>query len=109
MAKTIIFDVESKNHVPFLRGILARSLQDGLFYIRYMDDILFLTQSRWRCRRAVKQLNEAFNELKLEKHPEKTFIGRIEKGSDFLGYHFKSRFHPDIFALLLQVKEYIHL
>ena len=27
----------------------------------------------------------------LEKHPDKTFIGRIERGFDFLGYHF----HPD--------------
>ncbi len=26
--------------------------------------------------------------LKLEKHPHKTFIGRIERGFDFLGYHF---------------------
>ena len=26
--------------------------------------------------------------LRLEKHPDKTFIGRIEKGFDFLGYHF---------------------
>jgi len=25
---------------------------------------------------------------KLEKHPDKTFIGRIDKGFDFLGYHF---------------------
>jgi hypothetical protein len=24
----------------------------------------------------------------LEKHPDKTFIGRIERGFDFLGYHF---------------------
>ncbi len=23
-----------------------------------------------------------------EKHPDKTFIGRSEKGFDFLGYHF---------------------
>jgi len=29
-----------------------------------------------------------FNTLKLEKHPDKTFIGRIEKGFDFLGYRF---------------------
>jgi hypothetical protein len=27
-------------------------------------------------------------ELRLEKHPDKTFIRRIEKGVDFLGYHF---------------------
>ena len=24
----------------------------------------------------------------MEKHPDKTFIGRIERGFDFLGYHF---------------------
>ncbi len=28
------------------------------------------------------------NLLALEKHPDKTFIGRIERGFDFLGYHF---------------------
>ena len=26
--------------------------------------------------------------LGLEKHPHTTFIGRIERGFDFLGYHF---------------------
>jgi hypothetical protein len=26
--------------------------------------------------------------LGLEKHPDKTFIGRIERGFDYLGYHF---------------------
>ncbi|MGO9121261.1 MAG: hypothetical protein ACLQPD_27075 [Desulfomonilaceae bacterium] len=33
-------------------------------------------------------LNETFSELKLQKHPDKTCMGRIEKGFDFLGYHF---------------------
>jgi len=33
-------------------------------------------------------LNETFNELKLEKHPDKTSMGLIEKGFDSLGYHF---------------------
>jgi len=32
--------------------------------------------------------NQTFDELKLEKHPDKTVIGRIERGFDFLGYHF---------------------
>lgn len=41
--------------------------------------------------RSVKTLNEIFNTLKLEKHPDKTFIGRIERGFDFLGYHFSPR------------------
>jgi hypothetical protein len=33
-------------------------------------------------------LNETLDELRLEKHPDKTAIGRIEKGFDFLGFHF---------------------
>ena len=37
-------------------------------------------------RRAVKVLNETLGGLGLEKHPDKTFIGRVERGFDFLGY-----------------------
>jgi len=48
--------------------------------IRYMDNILILTKTRWQ------------NRLKPEKHPDKTFIGKIEKGFDFLGYHFSREF-----------------
>lgn len=33
-------------------------------------------------------MSECFSQLKVEQHPDKTFIGRIEKGFDFLGYHF---------------------
>ena len=62
--------------------------KDGLFYVRYMDDILILTKTRWKCRGAIKQLNQVFNQLKLEKHPDKTYIGKIKNGFDFLGYHY---------------------
>jgi hypothetical protein len=37
---------------------------------------------------AVKTVNRVFGALGLEKHPDKTFIGQIERGFDFLGYHF---------------------
>ena len=47
-----------------------------------------LTRTRWQLRRAVRMLNQTFVELGVFKHPEKTFIGRIERGFDFLGYHF---------------------
>ncbi|MEE9215522.1 MAG: reverse transcriptase domain-containing protein, partial [Thermodesulfobacteriota bacterium] len=57
-------------------------------YIRYMDDILILAKTRWKLKKAIRVLNQTFDELKLEKHPEKTTIGRIEKGFDFLGYHY---------------------
>ena len=62
--------------------------KSGLFHVRFMDDILVLTPSRWKLRRAVDAVNEMLARLGLDKHPDKTFVGRIEKGFDFLGYHF---------------------
>ena len=61
---------------------------NGLVFIRFMDDILVLSPTRWHLRRAVKDVNQVLGSLRLEKHPDKTFIGRIERGFDFLGYHF---------------------
>jgi hypothetical protein len=56
-----------------------------------MDDILILASSRWKLKRAIRALNQTLNELKLEKHPEKTSIGRTERGFDFLGYHLSPK------------------
>jgi RNA-directed DNA polymerase len=61
----------------------------GVKYFRYMDDILILAPTRWKLRKAIRMLYLTFNELKLEQNPDKTSIGRTEKGFDFLGYHFK--------------------
>ncbi len=80
---------------PLLGALYLKSLDDAFsnhpsdwFYIRYMDDILILSKTRWQNRKAVKLLNTLFNQLKVTQHPDKTFIGRISKGFDFLGYHF---------------------
>ena len=59
----------------------------GWCYVRYMDDVLILAPTRWTLRRAVREVNQALGALDLEKAPDKTFIGRIERGFDFLGYH----------------------
>ncbi len=56
--------------------------------MRFMDDVLVLAPTRWKLRQAVKVVNQVLAGLRLEKHPDKTFIGRIERGFDFLGYHF---------------------
>ena len=48
-----------------------------------MDDIIVLAPTRWKLRRVVKTLNRELDALQLEKHPDKTFIGGIEKGFDF--------------------------
>jgi hypothetical protein len=34
-------------------------------------------------------VNQTLAELHVEQHPDKTFIGRISRGFDFLGYAFK--------------------
>ncbi|NEQ84887.1 MAG: hypothetical protein F6K26_33495 [Moorea sp. SIO2I5] len=55
-----------------------------------MDDWVILAPTRWKLRKAIKATNEVMTELKVIKHPEKTFIGRIASGFDFLGYWFSS-------------------
>lgn len=60
----------------------------GIFYARYMDDFVLLTRTRWQLRRCVKQLHEFFNLGGFETHPDKTQLGRIEHGFDWLGVWF---------------------
>ncbi len=72
----------------FLHELDERMERTRLFYVRFMDDILVLAPTRWTLRRAVKAVNAVLGSLRLEKHPDKTFIGKIERGFDFLGYHF---------------------
>ncbi len=47
-----------------------------------------MSKTRWKLKRAIYCLNREFEALGLCKHPDKTFIGRMEKGFDFLGYRF---------------------
>ena len=51
-----------------------------------MDDWVILTKTRRQLPRAVKVMNETLEKLKLTKTPDKTFVGRISKHFDFLGY-----------------------
>ena len=62
--------------------------ETGLFYARFMDDWVILAPTRWKLRRAIRLVNETLAELKVEQHPDKTFIGRTSRGFDFLGYQF---------------------
>jgi RNA-directed DNA polymerase len=60
----------------------------NLFYVRFMDDILILAPTRWKIRKAMAVVKATLSRLHLDTHPDKTFIGRIARGFDFLGYHF---------------------
>jgi RNA-directed DNA polymerase len=72
----------------YLQALDRRLERLGLFYVRFMDDWVAMAPTRWKLRKAIQLVNQTLNELKLGKHPDKTFIGRIERGFDFLGYHF---------------------
>ena len=53
-----------------------------IYYARYMDDFIIFTRTRWQLRRAVKRLNQFFNQFGFKQHPDKTYIGRIGLGNE---------------------------
>ncbi|WP_185860225.1 reverse transcriptase domain-containing protein [Enterobacter asburiae] len=61
------------------------SRQKGIHYARYMDDIVILAKTRWSLRKHTKRLMQWFSEYGFEAHPDKTQIGRTEKGFDWMG------------------------
>ena len=72
----------------YLKPLDDRMAELGCFYVRFMDDWVVLAPTRWKLRKAIKAVNKVMTELRVGKHPDKTFIGRIAKGFDFLGYWF---------------------
>ena len=48
--------------------------QAGLFYARFMDDWVIIAPGRLKLRKIVKIVNTVLSRLKIEKHPDKTFI-----------------------------------
>ena len=79
---------------PLMGALYLKPLDDAMagknvFYRRYMDDWVILAKTRWQLRRAIRTMNRVLNQLKVEKHPDKTEINAISKGFTFLGYQFK--------------------
>ncbi|HGA2976087.1 TPA: reverse transcriptase domain-containing protein [Klebsiella aerogenes] len=72
------------------------STQPGIYYARYMDDVIILAKSRWSLRRHTKRLKQWFSTFDFEAHPEKTFIGRTRKGFDWMGAWLTHRGVTDI-------------
>ncbi|MEJ2767201.1 reverse transcriptase domain-containing protein [Mycetohabitans sp. B46] len=61
-----------------------------LVYVRYMDDCLLFAKTRWHLRRAVKQLNQFLVSYEFKPHPDKTFIGKVDKSFDWMGCLFNA-------------------
>ena len=57
-----------------------------VFYRRYMDDVIVLAATRHKLRAAIRTVNAALAGTGLTKAREKTFIGRADRGFDFLGF-----------------------
>ncbi|MFT2793947.1 reverse transcriptase domain-containing protein [Serratia sp. T13T92] len=65
--------------------------QRHLYYRRYMDDFIIFTRSRWHLRQAVRELNQFFRQFGFVQHPDKTFIGPLHKGVDWMGAWFTNQ------------------
>ena len=58
----------------------------GIRYQRYMDDYVIFAPTRHKLRKAIKLMYAVLDDLKVEVHPKKRFIGTTRRGFDFLGY-----------------------
>jgi RNA-directed DNA polymerase len=79
---------------PLMGALMLKSLDKmiplGCTYARFMDDWVILTRTRRQLRQVLKNMHAIVHRLKMRLALNKTFIGRISKGFDFLGYRFGS-------------------
>jgi len=80
---------------PLMGALYLKPLDDrmkrlGCFYVRYMDDWVILAPTRWKLRTAIREMNIVMSNLRVQQHPDKTSIGPIARGFDFLGYRFST-------------------
>ena len=76
--------------LPLDNAMHRHAVSGRIHYVRYKDDIIIMAKTRWHLRAVIRSLNEAITSVGLCLHQEKRFVGRIDKGFDFLGY----RIHP---------------
>ena len=65
---------------PLMAALYLKPLDDALaklnvFYTRFMDDWVILAKTRHQLKKAIKIANQTLSKLKVEKHPDKTYIG----------------------------------
>ncbi|MFZ2202177.1 MAG: RNA-directed DNA polymerase [Microgenomates group bacterium] len=63
------------------------------YYLRYVDDLVLLSESSEQLRRWRKEIDRFLKEtLKLELHPNKDKYGSVYQGIDFVGYVVKPNY-----------------
>jgi len=68
---------------PLLGALFLSELDEAMakppvVCVRYMDDWIILAKKRWHLRKAIRLFNQVLSRLKVIKHPDKTYIGRIK-------------------------------
>jgi hypothetical protein len=63
-------------------------LNRGRRFLGLRPVLFVLAPTRWKFREAIRLVNRTLADLHVEQHADKTFIGRISRGFDFLGYAF---------------------
>ena len=58
--------------------------------VRYMDDIVFFFKTRHQLKNMLKKIYSCLVGIQLKLSKPKTWIGRVEKGFDYLGYRISS-------------------
>ena len=79
---------------PLVAALYLKPLDDELskhgFYQRFMDDWLIMVNTKHQLRKVIKLTHKILNAVQLKMHPDKTYLGCIKKGFDFLGVHFSA-------------------
>lgn len=77
---------------PLMAALYLKPLDDEMkkhgFYIRFMDDWIIMVKTKNQLRKIIKLTHKILSGLKLKMHPDKTCLGCIKKGFNFLGVHF---------------------
>ena len=60
-------------------------------YGRYMDDFVIMCDKRHQLKKMIKRVYATCKIIGLKLAPEKTWVGRVEKGFDFLGYRISPK------------------
>ena len=86
---------------PLMGALMLKSLDRAIpadaLYVRYMDDWVIAVKTKSQLRRMVRIMHRVMHRLKFKLAINKTFIGKISKGFDFLGYRFN---HTGIIGIM---------
>ena len=74
---------------PLDRAMETLCQKNWIRYQRFMDDYVIFAKTRNKLKAAIKRMYAELDTLQFTVHPDKRYIGKTEKGFDFLGYRFK--------------------